>query len=328
MHTIPMKKEQPKTYSKNGPYKTICCATGKSGGHIIPNLTLAQQKKAKRTIFFSNTTPLDYKLLKDTVDLHIPLHIPRLNSLLHKLIFPFAFCWSFLKSFYFLAKEQPDVILSTGGIEALPVCIAGWLLRVPIELYEMNAIPGKAIRFLAPLATNIFVCFKSSQQFFKNAKRHPYPIRFKKTAPIEIPQFKKNRKTILLLGGSQGSCALNDALLNCIENEAIAKKIQIMHQYGFDERDWKKIYAELGIPAIVFDFTNTIDTYYPHADLVICRSGAGSLFETAYFNKPCITIPLKNFGAGHQIANAKAMAQENDLFEIGTEKMLGTFFGE
>ena len=287
--------------------KSICCATGKSGGHIIPNLTIAREKYPDAQIlFFSNNSPLDYSLLKDGVAYHVPFRFLRTNTLLAKLLFPFGMIWASLRSIFYLIKYKPSVIISTGGIEAIPVCCAGWLLRIPIELYEVNALPGKAITLIAPLATTIFVCFKTTQTYFKNAQLTNYPIRFTTSQPIHIPHFNDQRKTILVLGGSQGSKRINDAIKKIIEIPEIARHIQIIHQYGFDSRDWKTIYYNAGVPAVAFDFAKDIHNYYPLADTVICRSGAGSLFETAYFKKRCITIPLTHHAGGHQVANAKA----------------------
>jgi UDP-N-acetylglucosamine--N-acetylmuramyl-(pentapeptide) pyrophosphoryl-undecaprenol N-acetylglucosamine transferase len=298
--------------------KTICCATGKSGGHIIPNLTLAQQYAKKydnaRIMFFSNTTPLDFKLLAHKVDIHIPLSLTRLNNIIDYCKIPFLLAWCFIKSFFFLLKEKPELIISTGGIEAIPVCIMGWILHIPIHLYEVNALPGKALKLLAPLASQLYVCFESTQYYFKNAQQTSYPIRFESNTPIPISHFEKNRKTILVLGGSQGSRTINDAILKLVQDHTISQKIQIIHQYGFDTRNWKNIYNQHAIPAVTFAFIDTIENYYPLADMVICRAGAGSLFETAYFKKPCITIPLEKFAGGHQVTNAQAISKHNTLF--------------
>ena len=289
----------------------ICCATGKSGGHIIPNLTWARkQYPHAKILFFSNNTPLDYALLKNNVDYHVPLVIPRTGNLVNKLILPCALGWASLQSVFYLIRYQPHVILTTGGIEALPVCFAGWLLRIPIDLYEVNAAPGKASYVLSFVASKIFVCFKKAQQYFKNAQLIDYPMRDISSEPITIPHFSKERKTILILGGSQGSKSLNSTIKTIISKNTVNDRIQIIHQYGSDAQEWNNFYTQAKVPAVTFDFSSTIHAYYPHADIVICRSGAGSLFETIYFKKKCITIPLEHVGGNHQVVNAHAMAQE------------------
>ncbi len=285
----------------------ICCASGKSGGHIIPNLTLAHEHNA-HILFFSGDSALDNKLLSHKqVDWHIPLSlalIPRWKA-------PFKMMVAFTKSFYYLIKHKPTMIISTGGIIAVPVCVAAFCLRIPIHLYELNATPGKAIKYLAPLATHVYVCFKETQKYFKRSTLVPYPIRFTPTNPQPIAQFSPSRKTIMILGGSQGSQSLNTIWKQTIEsNPSLAEKIQVIHQYGNDTAAWDSFYTAHVIPALTFPFNNSIAALYPHADIVICRAGAGSLFETLHFKKKCITIPLETRATNHQVDNARAMAQE------------------
>ncbi len=295
--------------------KPICCATGFSGGHIIPNLQWAreQQKQNEPILFFSANSDLDNKLLKNNVDYHIPLHL-QAPCWYQLPIFIFNFVFSFSKSFYYLNKHKPQVVLSTGSIIALPVCIAAWLLRIPIELFELNATPGQAIKWLAPLANKIHVCFRKTKSCF-NEKRcifSPYPIRFKSKsirAKIFAPS---DRKLIFIQGGSQGSVSLNKKIKALIEDyPEIAHKIAIIHQTGtIDTFDWKQFYNKHKIPAQLFQFDQEIEKYYAEADLIICRSGAGQLFEALYFQKPCITVPLEIPGNNHQVENAQAMANE------------------
>ena len=93
-----------------------------------------------------------------------------------------------------------------------------------------------------------------------------------------------------------------------IQNPEAFKNIQIIHQAGAqDTTDWNSFYKKHKIDAVTFDFSKTLHTYFSIADLVVCRSGAGSLFETAFFKKPCITIPLETKQNSHQVLNAVEM---------------------
>jgi len=195
-------------------------------------------------------------------------------------------------------------------------------LRIPIELYELNVVPGKATTFLAPLATKIRICFQKTKNKFsqKECVLTDYPARFKKITDahmVRIGSIKKlgldpQKKTVLILGGSQGSLSINKKIRQwIIANPQLKKIMQLIHQTGAqDTTDWEEFYHTAGIQAITADFFDDLASLYHAADLVICRSGAGSLFETVFFNKKCITIPLETKQNNHQVHNAMAMQKK------------------
>jgi len=353
-----MSMQSDKTLNKNNKktrHATVasCYVAGRSGGHIIPALTLAQewsesQKKinptsSTRILFFSTDTQLDTTIVKNnnivTDYVAMPLdNIPSKN--------PFAWCLysikmliSLVKSFYFLYKIQPQKIVSTGGYLAIPVCIAGKILRIPIELYELNVIPGRSIKFLAPLATTIFICFEKTKKYFpkKNCRLTSYPIRFNhallsptfndKAKLLRSFGLEPDRKTIFILGGSQGSLFINKTIKRWLENTPhLHEQIQIIHQTGSHDRtDWEEFYYNFNIPALLFAYHHEPEKLYAVADLIICRSGAGTLFEIAFFNKQCITIPLETAQNYHQVQNGKTVAELwPDLVTVIRQKEIET----
>lgn len=305
--------------------KTIALVAGKSGGHIIPCLTIAENKLTPNNqhhtiLFFSANTDLDKKILANNplVALHIMLPLStRAGSLLTTI---WNTLHSLILSFFYLYKHKPEKIITTGGIVAIPTCIAGFILRIPITLYSLDALPGKAIQFLVPLATKIITCFESSQHYFPAHKCsvEPYPIKYRLSKIISKEAAHKNiglspdKKTLLILGGSQGSLFLNNCIKQFVNDASCnGETIQIIHQTGStDATDWKNIYTEKNITAHVFSYHPNLATLYTAADLIICRAGAGTLFEVKFFNKPCIIIPLKTNTTTHQVDNARAMVTE------------------
>src|SRR6185369_16253199 len=131
--------------------QTICCVAGKSGGHIIPCLTIVKDSHHEHNVlFFSANTSLDKTILSNNknVTWHVMLPLStRAGSYIRTL---FNACSSFMQSFFYLWKHKPAQIITTGGIVAIPTCIAGYILRIPITLYSLDAVPGKAIQFLTP----------------------------------------------------------------------------------------------------------------------------------------------------------------------------------
>ena len=275
--------------------------------------------------FFSASTTLDKQLAgsTNTVDWHVPLQLENV---------PFGkpwrlplFCWQFFRSFFttlnHLHKKKPRSVVSTGGYIALPVCLAARVLRIPIELFELNVIPGRATKFLSPFACTIFTCFEKTKQFLPTHKcKHvAYPIRHNSTAKKTVREqalktlgLSGDKKTVLILGGSQGSLFINNAIKQWItKKNTLGQTVQIIHQTGaLDSTNWCQLYKHANITAIAADFFDNVQDCYHVADLVICRSGAGSLFETLFFEKPCITIPLETKSNTHQVHNALAMQKQ------------------
>ncbi|MCK5632415.1 UDP-N-acetylglucosamine--N-acetylmuramyl-(pentapeptide) pyrophosphoryl-undecaprenol N-acetylglucosamine transferase, partial [bacterium] len=277
--------------------KAICFVAGKSGGHIIPALTLAKNERKKKTassiLFFSTSSALDNQLTtnKSIITWHVPLNLENI-PFLQPWKLP-IFSWHFTKAFFsalvWLNKKKPEKVVSTGGYIALPVCLAAKILRIPIELWELNVQPGKTTKFLAPLANTINICFEQTKQFLPQKKciMCEYPIKYEniKTEQTRKECLKKlsldeHKKTILILGGSQGSLFINNLIKEWIQkNKSLKKTVQLIHQTGaIDKTDWKTFYKTIGINAIVADFFNDLQKYYQAADIVVCRSGAGSLF--------------------------------------------------
>ncbi|HEV2601131.1 MAG TPA: UDP-N-acetylglucosamine--N-acetylmuramyl-(pentapeptide) pyrophosphoryl-undecaprenol N-acetylglucosamine transferase [Candidatus Babeliales bacterium] len=303
--------------------QTICFVAGRSGGHIIPALTLAHAHKKEyptsRVLFFSTNTPLDTAIISadNSVDTYYQLpmdNIPKRWYRIPKYLYHAT--RSFFTSFYQLYKHKPALVISTGGYIGLPVCFAAWILRIPLELWELNALPGRSAHLLARFATKIHVVFDACKQYFPKQKTvvSAYPIRFtekqiSREQACTMINLDPYKKTILVLGGSQGSVSINTIIKQSLAHIENLRAVQCIHQTGAaDTSNWHEIYAQHNMQAYICAYTNEIEPLYNAADLIICRAGAGSLFETVYFKKPAIIIPLETAITDHQLDNARAIA--------------------
>lgn len=318
--------------------KIICGVAARSGGHIIPCLTKIKQECSDTTevIFFSSHKEIDAAISKQfpwiseqiilTLD-NIPYSKPWLLPL-----FIWQFTKSFLKSFFIFIKKRPQKVISTGGYLSLPVCFAARCALIPVEVLELNVKPGRASQVLAPFAKKFSICFQDTQKHIRQScTLEPYPLRF--TSDLAEPQHKinalkqlnydSNKTTLFILGGSQGSIFLNTLICNVIQ-QLDRSNIQIIHQAGHNEVEQLNLfYKQMHVPARVFAYEQNLVSYYQASDIVICRSGAGTLFETAFFKKPCITIPLEIPGNTHQMDNAYAIhTMHPNLFTVLEQKDL------
>lgn len=307
---------------------TLAGVAARSGGHILPCLTLLEQEKTPTTqvLFFTSHTNLDTSIAKNYpwITTKVALNFENVPYKKPWLLpfFAVQFFVSFFKSFYYLAKHKPSKLVSTGGYVSIPVCLAARLLRIPVELFELNVIPGRAATLLAPLSSTVFTCFNDAHKYFKTAQLKEYPLRFSNTSvskqqALEQLAYTPEKKTLLILGGSQGSAFLNAQLCNTLS--AFSKNtLQVIHQAGNNDIEaLTAFYKAADIPAHVFAYEQDLAPYYQAADVVVCRAGAGTLFETAFFKKKCIVIPLEIASTTHQVDNAYAMQKQHpELFTV------------
>ncbi|NBQ18022.1 hypothetical protein EBU24_06940, partial [bacterium] len=129
-----------------------------------------------------------------------------------------------------------------------------------------------------------------------------------------------------ILGGSQGSFFINELIKKaCLIDKNYFSNIQIIHQTGQQVDSLKEFYQEQNIVNLTFSYTAHINEFYPAADLVICRAGAGTLFETLFFKKPALVIPLETITTDHQLDNALSFSKEHpELFSVLRQKELET----
>lgn len=301
--------------------QTIAYAAGKSGGHIIPCMTLFHSAKEKNNalkgLFFTTNAPLDAVVLPDGADditvCRLPLHT-RVRNPFRFLFVAVGLIHSCFKSFWYLLKHKPARIVTTGGITAVPVCVMGYILGIPIDLYELNAVVGRATRFLSAFASRVMICFPEAQSSLRSkaCTLTQYPIRFATAnlmddhdAMRQAVELAPHVPTLLILGGSQGSVQLNKLVKQALSS--YAKPVQVIHQTGSNDTfDWSAWYQERGISALVFPYRDDLSPYIIMSDVVVCRAGAGTLFECMAYQKKMIVVPLEGVAEDHQVANAYA----------------------
>jgi len=210
---------------------------------------------------------------------------------------------------------EPDAVLGMGGFTSAPaVLAAGWRRRGVKLIHESNAIPGKANRWSGKLADHIAVGVPDCAKFFGRT-----PVTVTGT-PIRqaLRQGRlagahgrlgldPQRLTVLVMGGSQGARAINEAVVATLPDLAEWKtRAQFVHLSGpRDEALVRAAYAEAGFHANVMSFCSEMEWPYSAADLVIGRSGAATLTELAVFGLPSILLPYPQAAGNHQWYNAK-----------------------
>lgn len=294
--------------------KPILYVAGHSAGHILPAVTLAQKNNCP-AIFITSQKKLDKQILEPYTFITQKYFLQTSGNKITK---PFVIFFALIKSIIILLKNRPQKIVTTSGLIAVPTCLAATILRIPFEIYELNVEPGRSTNLLAPFANKVNICFQEAKKHI-SAKAAcfltQYPVRFttedkhlSKEECLRQLGLQPYKKTLLILGGSQGALSINKIIHQAAPH---LTNIQIIHQTGAqDQTDYRSYYKDLGIDCFVTKYFNQIEKLLAAADLVICRSGAGTLAEIIFFENKCITIPLEANTTNHQVQNG--LAAEKD----------------
>ena len=217
-------------------------------------------------------------------------------------------------------RRRPNVVVAMGSYTSLPAVIAAWMRGIPVVLHEANAIPGKAIAFLARFARAAGIAFPEAAQHF--------PPRVK-IANVGMPlrsEFEKgsgtlradpSRFSLLVMGGSQGAKRLNEIVVEALKeiaarHRALSERLKVVHLTGERNKDEVQgLYAAAGLTGPAFEiisFSNEMARLYAESDFCISRAGASSCMELALAGLPALFVPLPHLAADHQTFNAKSMA--------------------
>ncbi len=226
----------------------------------------------------------------------------------------------------------PDAVLGMGGFTSAPAVLAASWKRAPSLIHESNAIPGKANRWAGLLAGHIAVGLADCAHFFgrKPVTVTGTPVRaaLRRGKIADARQqlgLDPARLTVLIVGGSQGARAINEALACALPwLDGWTDRAQFVHLSGpHDEEFVREAYAANGFTATVMSFCNQMELAYSAADIVVGRAGAGTLTEIAAFGLPAILIPYPFAAADHQAHNARVFERAGAARLIRQAKLGG-----
>lgn len=295
----------------------VLIAGGGTGGHLYPALAIAKELKSRNVDveFVGTAAGLETKIVpRDGFELHL-ISIGKLNqvSLKTKLKTLLKIPLAFIQAVLLILKFKPDVILGVGGYASGPALFVGSLLRRKTLIWEPNAFPGLANRLLSSWVDLSCVVFESATKHLKSKRtlRVPMPVRKEiEEMALRVPRTVNFR--VLIFGGSQGSRAINQCVIDMIKQGGPwLKTTEFVHQTGSHEfKAVEKQYIDAKIPMSqvqCLEFLHDMPERYRWADLVIARSGTGTLSEIAACGKASILIPLPTAADDHQRINAEAL---------------------
>ena len=301
----------------------VVIACGGTGGHLFPGLAVAETLKGRghEVLLIVSEKEIDTIALKAHPDFRVEkvpsIGMPSLLSpafvrFLRRSWEGFGYC----KNAY--RKFRPSVVLGMGGFTSTAPILAARQQKLPTFIHESNAIPGRANKLTARFATRVLLGFRACAAHFpaRECVVTGTPVRRTLGSPLEraaaLASFhlEENRRTLLIMGGSQGASGINQILFKCAP---LLKDhpLQIIHLTGErDDRLAAANYQREGIPQYVAPFHHRMEDAYSAADLVISRAGAASLSELSQFGLASILVPYPYATDDHQTHNANVFVDD------------------
>ena len=300
----------------------VLIACGGTGGHLFPGIAVGETLSARGhdvTLLISEKK-IDSLAASGHSDLKFEkmpfLAMPRPWS--PKMIPFLRVLWKgYNDCREIIRKHQIKVVLGMGGFTSLAPLVAGRKENCRTLIHESNAIPGKANRLNARFCTSVLTGLEACIPHFKHndVRCVGTPVRSSMTKdsgedPHAFFKLQPDKKTLLIMGGSQGARGVNRAVGLAL-NELFGMGIQILHITGpNDYQEVKDAYAKhADMPHTVVAFCHQMELAYRVADLALARSGASSLTELAYFGVPSILVPYPTAADDHQTRNAEIFSQ-------------------
>lgn len=300
----------------------VLIASGGSGGHIFPALSLARElsKEKSDIVFVASRRYLDRGLLEKE---GYRKEFLSANPMPYR----FGFKWcifiakllsDILYATYMLIRHKPCVVVGFGGYTSGTIVLLASIMRMKTVIHEQNVVPGRTNRFLDGFVGEVAVSFEETKKYFKN-KNVVFtgnPLREESlteccAAAQEKFGLDKEKTTLLVMGGSQGAKSLNDMVSSSLSSlpEDKRKKLQVLHIAGPRNRDAvQETYDKNGVDGKVYGFIRSINKAYSACDLAISRSGAAAIFELAAHGKPMILVPYPH-EKNNQCFNARFFAE-------------------
>lgn len=318
----------------------VVFAGGGTGGHIHPNLAVAEALAARlpgrvRAVFVVSERPIDRRVLEseriEAFEFEILTSPSKPMVLKPWALAKFVLSWGgsvragreAIRSLRETCERV--VVVSTGGFVSPGVAQAARVEHVPFIMVNLDAVPGKANRLMQRWAGTLLSSAATDDARYE---RIPPIVRWRMRdrSPREEAcahfGLDPGKLTLLVTGGSQGARSVNEFVLGAIE--AMGERFdrarwQVLHQYGpSGEEEITRRYAELGVRAHVTPYIPLMDLAFAASDACVCRGGAGAIADLWAMRTPALVLPYPGHRDQHQKLNAQELERAGGVF-VGTD---------
>lgn len=296
--------------------KKILLTGGGTAGHVTPNMALIPSLKQQYELYYIGSKKgIEKSLIANTAIPYKAISTGKLRRYFSWENFKdlFRVIIGILQAFFYIKRIKPSLVFSKGGFVAVPVVLAAKLCHIPIICHESDLTPGIATKISAKFAQKVCCTFeKCAAHFGSKGVYTGTPIRSKLFGGDAETIKKKlqfdDKPTILIMGGSQGAQAINDAIHAIIDN--LLEKYNVIHIAGSGKIDASLLNKKGYIQIEYID--DELADIMALADIVISRAGSNSISELHALKKPMLLIPLPktSVSRGDQIENAKYFGEK------------------
>jgi len=327
--------------------RTILIMAGGTGGHVFPALAVADYLKQRdwKVVWLGTRAGMEARLVpeKGYEMAWVKFAGMRGKGVLRWAALPLMLLLAMWQSAAAIFRIRPDVVLGMGGFTAFPGGLMASMLAKPLVIHEQNSVAGLTNRVLACLADRVLVAFPSA---FNNPGDKPIgcrkpafdwcgnPVRADIAAlpaPEQRIAGRQGKLRLLVVGGSLGAAALNDAVPQALALIPEADRPEVIHQSG--ARNLEKLranYAAAGVAADARAFIDDMAQTYAWCDVIVCRAGALTLAEVTAAGVASVLVPYPHAVDDHQTGNARFLSEsdaavllpQQDLTPAGLAKLL------
>lgn len=298
--------------------KKIVLTGGGTAGHVTPNIALLPQlrKLGYEVYYMGSYDGIEKKLIEDFDIPYYGIATGKFRRYFDPKNFsdPFRVVKGMREARKYLKEIQPDVLFSKGGFVSVPVVRAAASLGIPCIIHESDMTPGLANKLCIPVAAKVCCNFPETLEMLpvKKAVLTGSPIRQElsqgdRKAAYELCGFDSSKPVIMVVGGSLGSAAINQAVRDILPE--LLKDFQVVHLCGKEKVD-NLLLTTKGYKQFEY-IRSEMKDIFAMADIVISRAGANAISELLSLKKPNILIPLPaSSSRGDQLLNAKSFESQ------------------
>jgi UDP-N-acetylglucosamine--N-acetylmuramyl-(pentapeptide) pyrophosphoryl-undecaprenol N-acetylglucosamine transferase len=307
--------------------KRIVLTGGGTAGHVTPNIALMPAlKEAGYDIhYIGSHKGIERSLIEELKIPYYGISSGKLRRYFDPKNFsdPFKVMKGFFEAVSLMKRLKPDVVFSKGGFVSVPVVFAAKRRGIPVIIHESDITPGLANKLSISSASKICANFPETVKYLPEGKAvlTGTPIRQElfagnKLLGIDFCGFTTDKPILLVVGGSTGSAAVNEAVRKALPE--LLKTFQVIHLCGKDKVDqsFKGTKGYVQYEYIKKELSDLLAA----ADVVISRAGANAICELLALRKPNLLIPLSAASSrGDQILNAESFKRQGFSYVIKEE---------
>lgn len=316
--------------------KKIVFTGGGTAGHVTPNIALFPKlnELGYEIFYMGSYDGIEKKLIEDFNIPYYGIATGKFRRYFDPKNFsdPFRVLKGMREAKKILKQIAPDVLFSKGGFVSVPVVRAAASLGIPCIVHESDMTPGLANKLCIPVAKKVCCNFPETFKLLPTSKAvlTGSPIRKElasgnKEAGYRLCGFTPAKPVIMVIGGSLGSAAINQAVRDVLPE--LLKDFQVVHLCGKEKMDNLLLTTE-GYKQFEY-IKSELKDIFAIADIVISRAGANAISELLALKKPNILIPLPAANSrGDQVMNAKSFESQGFSIVIDEDDLTNKLFLE